>query len=224
MKGQTKKQVIIDITEHPKIYTELKKSAELAIAGNIIDYGVRNNLKVDEELKKIVEYANGHIGGGKKIIFHYDKFKKKLRRAGLLLYLADNAGETVFDRILIEEIRKMYPGLRIIYAVKEKPVINDALMKDAEESGICAAAEVISCGSDAPGTVLSLCSKEFLRIFREADMIISKGQGNFEVLDDVAAPIFFMFKVKCPIVARDVGCGIGSPVLLEGKSLKKKKR
>jgi len=206
------------------IYGKLKKkisfcsdrllmAVKLAIAGNIIDYGVKNSLNVDVELARILEEENKAIKEENKEIFDYVRFKSVLRRAKTILYLADNAGETVFDRILIEEIKRIDKDKRIVYAVKEKPVINDALVEDACVCGIDRLAEVISSGSDAPGTILSLCSKEFLTMYRKADMVVSKGQGNFEALSDAKRQIFFLFIAKCPVIAKDVGCRLGEVIL-----------
>jgi hypothetical protein len=189
----------------------LLTALELAIAGNIIDFGVKNNLNVKEELKKILAEESKSIH--KKSIFHYSEFRWVLKNAKNILYLADNAGEVVFDRILIEEIKKAYPDKYIYYAVKAKPIINDALIEDAKVCGIDKIARVISNGTDAPGTILALCSKGFKRIYKSADMIISKGQGNFEFLSQKKRPIFFLFMVKCPVVAKETGCKMGSTVL-----------
>ncbi len=191
----------------------LLMAVELAVAGNIIDYGIKNSLNVDEELAKILDEENKAIREENKAVFNYAKFKAALKKAKTVLYLGDNAGETVFDRILIEEIKRADKDREIIYAVKEKPVINDALIEDAVISGIGKLARVISSGSDAPGTVLSLCSKSFLKIYRTADIIISKGQGNFEALSGAGRPIFFLFMAKCPVIAKDVGCQIGDVIL-----------
>ncbi len=198
----------------------LLMAVKLAIAGNIIDYGVKNSLNVDVELAKILNEENKAINEEKKSIFDYARFKSALRRAKTILYLADNAGETVFDRMLIEEIKKIDKDKKIVYAVKEKPVINDALVEDACVCGIDKLAEVISSGSDAPGTVLSLCSKNFLRIYKKADMVISKGQGNFEALSTTKRQVFFLLMAKCPVIAKDVGCEVGDVILLyhSGKS------
>jgi len=204
-------------------YPELKKKVsnandkllmalELAITGNIIDYGVNNSLNLDRELKRIIEKENSKRRN--KAIFNYSEFKSVLKKTRTIVYLADNAGETVFDRILIEEIKEIDKNKKIIYTVKEKPVINDALIKDAYECGIDKIADVISCGLDTPGTILSLCSKEFLKIYKEADMVISKGQGNFEAFSDRKKQVFFLFIAKCPVVARDVGCNVGDINLL----------
>ncbi|MDD4980104.1 MAG: ARMT1-like domain-containing protein [Candidatus Omnitrophica bacterium] len=189
----------------------LLTALELAIAGNIIDFGVKNSLNVKTELKKILAEENKVIY--RQSIFHYAEFRRALKKAGDILYLADNAGEVVFDRVLVEEIKKEYLDKNIYYAVKEKPVINDALFEDAKVCGIDKTAQVISNGTGAPGTILALCSKEFKRIYKSADMIISKGQGNFESLSNEKRPIFFLFMVKCPVVARETGCKMGNIVL-----------
>ena len=208
-----------------KLYDRLKEKAfrsddrlltavELAIAGNIIDYGVKNSLDVGKELNKILNEEKKDLRKENERFFNFSHFKRVLSKAKSILYLADNAGETVFDRILIEEIKRFYKDKKVIYAVKDKPVINDALVEDAYICGIDKIAKVISCGSDAPGTVLSLCSKDFLKIYKEADMIISKGQGNFETLSQQKRPIFFLFMAKCPVVSKDVGCNVGDAILL----------
>ena len=208
------------------VYPDLKKklerspdrlliAVELAIAGNVIDYGVKNSLDVDEEVVKILDAENKAIKNEKEENFNYSQFKKDLLDAKEILYLADNAGEVVFDRILIEEIKSLDPNKKIIYAVKEKPAINDALIEDAIFCEINKSAEIISSGSDAPGTIPSLCSEDFLRIFKKADLIISKGQGNFETLSHVKRPVYYLFMAKCPVVAKDVGCKVGDIILMQ---------
>lgn len=207
-----------------KIYGKLKKkigsspdrlfmAVKLAVAGNVIDYGVKNSLDVDAELAAILDEENKVIKQENRRLFDYAKFKIALRKARTILYLADNAGETVFDRLLIEEIKRINGNKRIVYAVKESPVINDALVEDAFTCGIDKLAEVISSGSDAPGTILSLCSKEFLAIYRKADMVISKGQGNFEALSAAKRQIFFLFMAKCPVITKDISCKLGEVIL-----------
>ena len=192
----------------------LIKAVEMAIAGNIIDYGVKNSLNIKEELKKILLTEKHVFGKGNNVFIHYHDFERMVRKAKNILYLADNAGETVFDRILIEEIKKRDAYKKIIYVVKEAPIINDALIGDAYQCGIDKIATVVSSGSSAPGTILSLCSREFLKMYRAADMIISKGQGNFEALSEEKKPIFFMLRAKCPVVAKDIGCSLGDIILL----------
>jgi hypothetical protein len=202
----------------------LQKAAEMAIAGNIIDYGVRNSLNIREEMKKILNRKDKSSGENNAAFIHYRDFEDAIKKARNILYLGDNAGETVFDRILIEELRQSDPGKQIIYAVRESPIINDALIEDAYQSGIHKIATVVSSGSDAPGTILSLCSKDFMKKFRAADVIISKGQGNFETLSDEKKPIFFMLMAKCAVVAEHIGCSVGRTLLLSNRKMKTLKR
>jgi len=200
----------------------LKTAVEIAIAGNIIDYGAQYSFSLEEEIEKILEMFSKTSSNGNYAVFDFDNFKADIEKAGSILYLADNAGETVFDRILIETINDIYPGKKIVYAVKEKPVINDAVVGDALRAGIDSCAEIVSSGSHAPGTLLSVCSPAFLEIFEKADMVIGKGQGNFEVLSDVKRSVFFMFRAKCAIVARDIGCRIGDAVLFHKRQGEKR--
>lgn len=193
---------------------KLLTAAEIAILGNIIDYGAKNHLDVNKELDRLLKEEHQTIKQERKGIFNFKEFSSHARKAQNILYLADNAGETVFDRVLIEQILKTYKGKKIIYAVKDKPVINDALIKDAVACGIDKIVEVMSSGSDAPGTVLSLCSEKFLEVYKKADMIISKGQGNFEALSGRKEPIFFLFMAKCPVIAREAKCKVGDLILL----------
>ncbi len=208
---------------YPRLKQKIARSRDpmatavrLAIAGNIIDYGVKNSLNVEQELEKIMREENRLIPEEDKKFYQYAKFKKAIVRARTVLYLADNAGEVVFDRLLLEEIRRLDPLKKILYAVKSRPIINDALVKDAKECGIDRMAEILPSGSDAPGTILSLCSPVFLSAYRKADMVISKGQGNFEALSPSRRPVFFLFMAKCPVVARHAGCRVGDIILQQG--------
>ena len=190
----------------------LLTAVELAIVGNVIDYGVKNSLDIKKETDRIFNEDAELIGKENKTIFDYHEFRRSVLGAKNILYLGDNAGEVVFDRILIEEMVGM--GVRdITYVVKEKPVINDALKEDAVECGIDKYAKIISSGTDAPGTVLKFCSPGFRKIFAKADLVISKGQGNFEALSEEKRPIFFLFKVKCPVVGKDIQGKLGDVIL-----------
>lgn len=194
----------------------LKTAVETAILGNMIDFGAKSVLDIEEFKKRLLDGEWVGFLKGRNPIFHFPEFKKALVRARSVLYLADNAGETVFDRLLIEEIIRLDPAKKVAYAVKSGPTINDALEEDALASGLGSSAEIIPNGADAAGTVLSLCSPEFRRRFHAADMVIGKGQGNYESLSGARRTVFFLFMVKCPIVARDVGGSIGDVVLLRG--------
>lgn len=192
----------------------LRMAVELAIAGNIIDYGTENSLVVENELDKILQKEQKAIAAERESLFDVRSFRSALAEARTILYIGDNVGETVFDRVLMEEIKRIDPAKEILYAVREKPIINDATREDALAAGIDRVAEVISSGSEAPGTILESCSQEFIAIFDEADLVISKGQGNYETLSDVRRPVYFLFMAKCPVIAGGLGCAVGEIVLV----------
>jgi uncharacterized protein with ATP-grasp and redox domains len=169
----------------------LATAIRLAIAGNIIDYGSHQEFDLEKTIEKSL---NDPL-----TINDLEGLRYDLKEAQSILYLADNCGELVFDRLLIELIDKP-----VTLVVKENPVINDALASDAEHCGLSLGSRIISNGTDCPGTPLRSCSKEFIKEFEAADLIISKGQGNFETLSNVDAPIYFMLMVKCPVVAAHV--------------------
>ncbi len=181
-----------------RLFTAVK----LAIAGNIIDFGADIQFDVEETIEDILTK--------KFAINDYPLFVESLEDSENILYLADNAGEVAFDRILIEEIMDYAD---VVYAVKKKPIINDATIDDAIFCGIDSIAEIVTT-SDTPGTILERCDPEFVEIYRSADMIISKGQGNYETLSEEAGNIFFLLLVKCPVIAADLGVKIGDGVLL----------
>jgi len=167
----------------------LLTAIRIAIAGNIIDFGVNKTFNLKEDIRKILKQDFA--------IFHIQQFVEQLERAQSILYLGDNAGESVFDKILIGEL-----GKPVTYVVRETPVINDVIFSDAMDSGLDQVAKIISSGSSAPGTILNLCNDEFIRQFEKADMIISKGQGNYEGLSAVDRPVFFLLKAKCGVIAK----------------------
>jgi uncharacterized protein with ATP-grasp and redox domains len=140
-------------------------------------------------------------------------FRDALSRAGQVLYLADNAGETVFDRLLIETL-----DARVFYAVKSGPVLNDATRDDALAAGVDGVADIVTTGSDAPGTILGRCSGEFRRLYDEAELVIAKGQANYETLSDGGPRIFFLLQAKCPVTAREARVPVGSIILRQGRT------
>jgi uncharacterized protein with ATP-grasp and redox domains len=178
----------------------LLSSIRIAIAGNIIDFGVGDDFNIEETLKETMsdDFA----------LLDYEEFKNSLLKAETVLYIGDNAGETIFDRVFIEEMNK-----DVYYAVREEPIINDVTEEDAIYSGLCEVSKIISSGCSAPGTILSLCNKEFLKIFNDAGLVISKGQGNYETLSEVEREVYFLIKAKCPVIARDIGINEGDIVL-----------
>ncbi|MBU4350210.1 DUF89 family protein [bacterium] len=207
---------------YPELKQEINNSEDrlltavkLSIAGNVIDYGVKNSLNVEEEINKIFNKDFRSDNKNNKTVFRYQEFKEILSKVNHVIYLADNAGEVVFDRLLIEELTEKL-GKQVIYVVRGKPIINDALIEDAIFCGINKVAKIISSGSDAPGTILKYCSPEFIELYQKAELIISKGQGNYESLSEEDKSIFFLFKAKCPVIAKDIGCEVGDMVLKGG--------
>jgi len=205
---------------YPKLKQEVNNSEDrlltavrLSIIGNIIDYGAKSSLNVEEEINNLFQGNFTTKNENSETMFKYKKFKEALNKVNSIIYLADNAGEVVFDRLLIEELVKEL-GKEVIYVVKDKPIINDALIEDAIFCGINEVAKIISSGSDAPGTLLKYCTGEFIRLFQKAELIISKGQGNYEALSEEDRPIFFLFRAKCPVIAKHIGCNLGNMVLV----------
>lgn len=190
----------------------LQTALKIAAAGNIIDFGAKNHvdLDIEKELGSIDQRGFG--------IYHYDEFYKRLSSASVLLYICDNSGEIVLDKIFIEEIKKAFPSLDITCAMRERPIINDAVLNDALYVGLDRVATVISSGSIYPGTILDETSYEFRKLFDKSDLIISKGQGNFETLLDTATEkIFFILRIKCEMIARLSNTQRGDLVLMLGK-------
>jgi uncharacterized protein with ATP-grasp and redox domains len=185
----------------------LALAARFAIAGNVIDMGVNVGL-TEEEARASFDRALSEPFVG-----DVEAFRRAIDEARSILYLADNAGEIVFDRLLIERL----PLDRVVVAVRGFPVINDATRIDARMAGLDELVEVIDNGSDAPGTILADCSPGFRRRFAEADLILAKGQGNFETLSDEPANLFFLFKAKCPVIAADARVALGTHALLKSK-------
>lgn len=199
-----------------QLYSELKlkvnnsdnpllTAAKLAIAGNIIDFGAMgNNFDLNSAIK---ESLSSNL-----TICHFDKFKNDILSSSSILYIGDNAGEIVFDKILIEEIKK-YSNAYISFAVRGEPILNDVTLEDAEFVGMDKIVKIISNGSDAPGILFSDNSDEFKHTFNSADMIIVKGQGNYESLSDIKGNIYFLLRVKCSVLAENMKCKIGDNIL-----------
>lgn len=182
----------------------LDTAVRLAIAGNVIDFGVNSHFD-DSLLHAAIEHSLTAPLSESAV----DRFQQAVGRAEGILYLADNAGEIVFDRLLIERM----PMDKVTFAVKGSPIINDATLADAQAAGVADLVEVVDNGSDAPGTILDTCSDSFRARFGAADLVVAKGQANYETLSDAAANVFFLLKAKCPVIARDLDCDVGSLVL-----------
>lgn len=183
-------------------------AVQLAIAGNVIDMGGNGDISEPFVRSSIQQALEQPILGNVKTFRHASKTAKHI------LYLADNAGEIVFDRLLIEQL---VPD-RVTLAVRGAAILNDATRSDAHAAGLDTIVEVIDNGSDIAGTVLSSCSQDFRRRFARADLIIAKGQGNFETLSDEPFPIFFLFKAKCAVIAAQAGVPLGAHVLARAQA------
>lgn len=202
-------QRALALYEHLKALVEaaadpLETAVRLAIAGNIIDYGPPGAPSDTAALQAAVNTALQRP----LVINHLEAFRSRLAEVEHILYLADNAGETVFDRVLIETL-----AMPTTYVVKGGPVLNDALAEDALAAGIDRVADIIDNGTDAPGTILDRCSAALRARFDAASLIVAKGQANYETLSDCDRDIFFLLQVKCPVIARHVGVPVGSMVI-----------
>lgn len=182
----------------------LAAAVRTAAVGNILDL----SLFADVEMADVLADANATPWA----INHIDHLRADLDTAQDVLILGDNAGEIVFDLPLAELLRDGL-GLDVTYAVKSGPAANDVTRADAEQVGMDKAAAVVDLGCAYQGTPLHRCSPEFLALFERADVILSKGQGNFETLSDADANLYFFVKAKCGPVARELGVDVGDIVM-----------
>jgi uncharacterized protein with ATP-grasp and redox domains len=202
---KTNIRLILDL--YPALKDKINRSDDrllsairLATAGNIIDFGIDRNFDIERELDQSLKQNLA--------ISNYSEFKEHLALADEILYIGDNAGESVLDRLLIEELKKP-----VTYVVRSAPIINDVTYSDAVMAGLDNVAALMTSGTDAPGTVIEICSPEFRDKFYRSKLVISKGQGNFEALSETSSPVFFLLLAKCPIIARDIGASVGDMVL-----------
>lgn len=166
----------------------LLAALQYAMAGNVIDYGAQHDFDLEQTLAACLDQIPA--------INDYQAFRRDLAASRTVLFLADNCGELVFDSLLIEQL-----GREVTLAVKAGPIINDALAADAHACGIDRLAHVVTNGTACPGTPLAAVSAEFRTLFDQADLIVSKGQGNFETLSECRRPLYFLLTVKCGVVA-----------------------
>ena len=186
-------------------HNPLDTAIKMAIAGNIIDYGRPDEINLAEIIEQVVHQPLQ--------INDIAELKARLQQVPWILYIADNAGETVFDRVLIEELSP----LPVKYVVKGGASLNDATRKDALEAGIDEIAEIVDTGYAAPGVILESSSPEFLRLLEYAPLIIAKGQGNYESLSEYDERYFFLLQAKCEILGRDIGVPVKSWIVKQGK-------
>lgn len=183
-------------------------AVRLAITGNLIDFGTASGVDEDEVLQAVDWALEKPMEGDA------GSLVEAVVQADSILYLFDNAGEIVFDRLLLE----LLPLDRVVGAVKPSPIINDATLEDARYCGITELIPVVQTGSDAPGAVLEDCGEDFLERFRRTDLVLAKGQGNYEALSHTDKEAFFLLKAKCSVVARDLNCPQGTMMLTRSGS------
>ncbi len=214
-------QIVKEVTNNPDPFREQKKLANkvalsllpefmqyihsqtdklayairLSALGNYIDFAIRGEFNVKEEIEKLMDTDF--------VVWDYNIFRRVLEFSKSILIVGDNAGEIALDKILVQELKGL--GKEVIYAVKSAPILNDATVEDAYEVSMTRLCRVVENGSDKVGTWLEDCSEEFLEAFYSSDVVISKGQANFETLSDVDRDIFFLLVAKCEPIASESG-------------------
>jgi hypothetical protein len=182
-------------------------AVRLSVVGNVIDLGIKHEADIDATIAQALE-PDGFAR------FDYPAFKQRLAKAQRILYLCDNAGEIVFDRIVMEGLRAQKK--MVVAAVKSGPILNDATMDDVKAVGLDRVARTMDTGSDYVGVMREKCSELFLKVLDSADLVIAKGQGNYETLDLLGNRAFFILKTKCGHVARALNVPLNSLVLAQG--------
>ncbi len=183
---------------------DLERAVFLSGAGNAMDFAIRDNIDINKLSEELLSMERGK--------FEIEKFTERIGKAESVLLIGDNAGEIVFDRLLAEVLNDM--DREVFYAVKSGPILNDVLMEDALEVGMDKVCKVVQAGSSKVGTHLEECSEEFLKLFYSVDVVVSKGQANFETLSSVDRDVFFLLTVKCIPVQRETSSEKGKVCLI----------
>ncbi|MBC9785190.1 DUF89 family protein [Heliobacterium chlorum] len=197
----------------------VKKAVCLSAAANIIDFGILGDVNKQMARKVILEKANTN-----REYPDLERLKGELAAAKTLLYIGDNCGEIVLDKLVLETIRRYYPQVEITFAVRSAPILNDVTEKEAYEVGIGQYAKIISSGSTIPGTVLSQCTPEFNQRYRDSDVIILKGMGNIETAAEDERKAYFIFMVKCDFMSRHLKADLQDIFITKGNYLYRKNR
>jgi len=200
----------------PDLRTSLEESPDrfaaavsFAVAGNIIDFGALPDLQVPEAIDMVKQASKAPIA-----INHTQELRQNIAEAGSILYIGDNTGEILADRLLLEQL----PLEKTTFVVRGAAVLNDITIEDAAFAGIDGMCKVITTGSAVPGISFSGASEEFLQAFDSADVVIAKGQGNYESIYPVTKrEVFFLMKVKCDVIARHIGAATGDHIVYQFK-------
>jgi len=186
-----------------KAQDPLDVALHLSVDGNIIDMGIGHDFDLKKDIQLILKTPFA--------LDDTESFRKEIEKGGNILFLGDNSGEIVFDRLLIQHL--LDKNLDIIYVVKSGPIINDAMIEDAVTAGITELVPVIETGSDDIGILWENSSTELKHAFQEANVIIAKGHGNFESCNEMPFNFYFLLKAKCNVVAMALGVHEGDIVL-----------
>lgn len=190
----------------------LLTATKVAVAGNVIDLAAEYTFDLNEELEKIFHTSFS--------VNDFDLLRDRLSQASSLLYIADNAGEHIFDLIYVKTILSLYPQIKLTYMTRGNAIINDVTFEEAEEAGFSEVCELISSGVNTPGFVYDRANKASQRLFDNADIIITKGMGNYECLSEVdRQDLFFLLKVKCNVVARSLGKEVGDIICKKANAI-----
>ena len=182
--------------------TPLLTATKVAVAGNVIDLAAEFAFDLNEELDKIFHTSF--------TVNDFEILEEKLSKASTLLYIADNAGEHIFDLIYVKTILSLFPKLKITYMTRGNAIINDVTYEEAQEAGFSEICDLVSSGVNTPGFVYDRANETSQKLFDCSDLIITKGMGNYECLSDVEREnLFFLLKVKCNVVAKSIGKEVG---------------
>ncbi len=186
-----------------------------AIVGNIIDFNPIHNTLLEDvydcfDKMELLDLAidDSHL------------LLEDIKKAETLLYLGDNCGEICLDKILLKKIKELNPNLKLVFGVRGKAVVNDSIAEDAYAIGIDEYAEIIDNGDGSQGTVLSRTSSSFREIYKRADVVIAKGQANYECLSEEDKNIYFLLMTKCDVIAKDIGVEDKKMICMKNKAFR----
>ena len=180
-----------------------------AVAGNVIDLAATETFDLEEEVAKVFDTPFA--------LDDSEKLRERLRHAKKLLVVGDNAGEHLFDRLMMQTFKELFPDLWIGYAVRGRPIINDVTIQEAEDAGIGDVAEILDSGVDTPGLDLDRANDGFLQVYESSDVVLAKGMGNYESLNDRSTrPTWFLLKIKCEVVAASLDGEVGEIICYKG--------
>lgn len=204
-----------------KLWESIKKSKEplklaiqYAMIGNFIDFGAMEHVD-EEQLTKLLDNAADNPISKEE----YEQLQKDLSQGRNLVYITDNCGEIVLDKLLLRTIQNQCPHLNITIIVRGGDVLNDATLKDAEETGLTNIFKVIGNGNSVAGTVFEILSDEAKEVMETADVMIAKGQANFETLRMCERNIYYIFMCKCEMFARNFNVPQYTGMLVNDRNL-----